>query len=166
LLTALAIVAKADSPQDLQNNFKLAETICVELKAGHFDLLESQYRDFANRGHQIQPDTLVLENALPGECDCLHTLAEAQHLDMKDPELNQQVQARVEEITSRMKAVPADELRELMSEPQYHAVEIHLYILEGVDNDRVQAHMHDAQDRDPCHVPFCTWAISFLSTLY
>jgi len=186
----------------------LAETICTELKAGQFDLLESQYRDFADRVHQIQPDgtpknwiyfwsfelgaaktksleaaqvftqkirdwlggrpnsvpaTLALENALLGECDCLHTLAEAQHLDMKDPELNQQVQARVDEITSRMKAVPVEELPKLMSEPQYYAVVMHLYILEGVDYDRVQALMHAAQDCDPYYVPFYTLAISFLS---
>ena len=56
MLTALAIVAKAESPHDLQNNVKLAETICTELKAGQFDLLESQYRDFTDRVHQIQPD--------------------------------------------------------------------------------------------------------------
>ena len=56
LFTALEINSKAESPHDLRNNAELSDKVVNEVRAGQFDTLESQYRDFTDRERQILPD--------------------------------------------------------------------------------------------------------------
>lgn len=61
LLAGLAAIgaevgAKAEPPRDVQNTTGLAGTILTQVKTGQFDLLESEYRDFQDRRHQVLPD--------------------------------------------------------------------------------------------------------------
>ena len=59
------------------------------------------------------------------------------HRDINDPEIAEQLQDRVDEITKVMQAVPSDRLPELVAEPQYSAGLIHTYILTTAGQDIV-----------------------------
>ena len=209
LLTALATVAKAEPPHDLQNNIDLAGSILTELQTGQFDVLESQYRDFKNPGQiqadgtpkswiyfwtfsqatlgassleeaeaitskvrewrQVKPNSvpalLALCDSLLGECEKIRNQSIVKAQDPStDPETVGQLQSRVDEIATAMKAVPYEDLPALVSEPEYSAATVHLYALTTTGYDRFQAvDRHLQQSSDPYYVPFYSNAVVWLT---